>query len=146
MKETNFFPKSLNWRARDINYKPLQILPLESSYIERQEFREMYTNNVYKVTIYGVCRTGVKLQLLHHRYSLWKRQRVELYFSLKTWLLTTGVFVVSSEGKTDYFARKRLVVQDKNKYNTPKYRLIVRFTNKDIICQVSWGDRISQSS
>ena len=26
------------------------------------------------------------------------------------------------EGKTDYFARKRLVVQDKNKYNTPKYR------------------------
>lgn len=40
------------------------------------------------------------------------------------------------EGKTDYFARKRLVVQDKNKYNTPKYRMIVRFTNKDIVCQV----------
>jgi Ribosomal large subunit proteins 60S L5, and 50S L18 len=40
------------------------------------------------------------------------------------------------EGKTDYYARKRLVVQDRNKYNTPKYRLIVRFTNKDIICQV----------
>merc|ERR1739845_15709 len=30
------------------------------------------------------------------------------------------------EGKTDYFARKRLVIQDKNKYNTPKYRMIVR--------------------
>merc|ERR1712003_271394 len=28
------------------------------------------------------------------------------------------------EGKTDYYARKRLVVQDKNKYNTPKYRMI----------------------
>jgi large subunit ribosomal protein L5e len=40
------------------------------------------------------------------------------------------------EGKTDYYARKRLTVQDKNKYNTPKYRLIVRFTNKDIIAQV----------
>lgn len=40
------------------------------------------------------------------------------------------------EGRTDYFARKRLVIQDKNKYNTPKYRLVVRFTNKDIICQV----------
>ena len=40
------------------------------------------------------------------------------------------------EGKTDYYARRRLVVQEKNKYNTPKYRLIVRFTNKDIICQV----------
>ena len=40
------------------------------------------------------------------------------------------------EGKTDYYARRRLVVQDKNKYNTPKYRMIVRFTNKDICCQV----------
>lgn len=40
------------------------------------------------------------------------------------------------EGKTDYQARKRLVVQDKNKFNTPKYRLVVRCTNKDIICQI----------
>ena len=40
------------------------------------------------------------------------------------------------EGKTDYQARRFLVVQDKNKYNTPKYRLIVRFTNKDIVTQV----------
>jgi len=43
------------------------------------------------------------------------------------------------EGKTDYYARKRLVVQDKNKYNTPKYRLIVRFTNKDITCQIAYA-------
>lgn len=43
------------------------------------------------------------------------------------------------EGKTDYFARRRLVVQDKNKYNTPKYRMIVRFTNKDICCQVAYA-------
>jgi len=43
------------------------------------------------------------------------------------------------EGKTDYYARKRLVVQDKNKYNTPKYRMIVRLTNKDIICQVAYA-------
>ena len=41
------------------------------------------------------------------------------------------------EGKTDYYARRRLVVQSKNKYNTPKYRMIVRFTNKDICCQAS---------
>lgn len=40
------------------------------------------------------------------------------------------------EGKTDYYARKRLVTQNKAKYNTPKYRLVVRFTNKDIICQI----------
>ena len=39
-------------------------------------------------------------------------------------------------GKTDYYARKRLVTQAKNKYNAPKYRLVVRFTNRDIICQV----------
>lgn len=50
------------------------------------------------------------------------------------------------EGKTDYYARKRLVVQDKNKYNTPKYRLIVRLSNKDVTCQVAYsrieGDHI----
>ncbi|KAF0852778.1 60S large subunit ribosomal protein uL18 (rpL5) [Andalucia godoyi] len=40
------------------------------------------------------------------------------------------------EGKTDYYARKRLVVQEKNKFNAPKYRLVVRFTNKDIIAQI----------
>ncbi|KAG2309879.1 hypothetical protein Bca52824_029627 [Brassica carinata] len=31
------------------------------------------------------------------------------------------------EGKTDYRARIRLINQDKNKYNTPKYRYIARF-------------------
>merc|ERR1712227_493506 len=43
------------------------------------------------------------------------------------------------EGKTDYYARKRLCVQDKNKYNTPKYRLVVRITNKDIIAQIAYA-------
>ncbi|KAG5220700.1 60S ribosomal protein [Salix suchowensis] len=43
------------------------------------------------------------------------------------------------EGKTDYYARKRLVTQAKNKYNAPKYRLVVRFTNKDIIVQVVYA-------
>merc|ERR1712000_433367 len=40
------------------------------------------------------------------------------------------------EGKTDYYARKRLITQAKNKYNAPKYRMVVRFTNKDIITQI----------
>ncbi|KAL8215124.1 hypothetical protein R6Q57_004573 [Mikania cordata] len=40
------------------------------------------------------------------------------------------------EGKTDYRARIRLINQDKNKYNTPKYRYVVRFTNKDITAQI----------
>lgn len=50
------------------------------------------------------------------------------------------------EGKTDYQARKALITQDKNKYNTPKYRLVVRFTNKDICAQIVFarieGDQI----
>jgi len=44
------------------------------------------------------------------------------------------------ECKTDYYARKRLVIQDKNKYKTPKYRFVVRFTNKDITVQVFSSD------
>jgi len=50
------------------------------------------------------------------------------------------------EGKTDYYARKRLIFQDKNKYNTPKYRLIVRLSNRDITAQIAYsrieGDRV----
>lgn len=55
----------------------------------------------------------------------------------ESFLLCTNVVLCVTEGKTDYFARKRLVIQDKNKYNTPKYRMIVRFSNRDIVCQVS---------
>lgn len=40
------------------------------------------------------------------------------------------------DGKTDYRARTRMINQDKNKYNTPKYRFVVRFTNKDIVAQI----------
>lgn len=43
------------------------------------------------------------------------------------------------EGKTDYYARKRLVAQAKNKYNSPKYRLCVRITNKDIVAQIIYA-------
>jgi ribosomal protein L18 len=43
------------------------------------------------------------------------------------------------QGKTDYRARLRLTTQDKNKYNTHKYRLVVRFSNKDITCQVVYA-------
>jgi len=50
------------------------------------------------------------------------------------------------EGKTDYRQRKRLCTQAKNKYQSPKYRLIVRFTNRMVICQIAYslvdGDRI----
>ncbi|KAK3493768.1 putative 5S rRNA binding ribosomal protein [Neurospora crassa] len=54
------------------------------------------------------------------------------------------------EGKTDYYARKRLITQAKNKYNAPKYRLVVRFTNRDIILQIVsseiTGDKVFASA
>jgi len=43
------------------------------------------------------------------------------------------------EGKTDYQARKGLCAQYRNKFNTPKYRLIVRTTNKDVVCQIAYS-------
>lgn len=50
------------------------------------------------------------------------------------------------QGKTDYAARRALVLQDRNKYNSHKHRLVVRLTNKRIICQIVYatleGDRV----
>jgi len=43
------------------------------------------------------------------------------------------------EGKTDYYARRRLVTQSKTKYNAPKYRLVVRFSNKTVTCQIVYA-------
>ncbi|KAJ5097196.1 60S ribosomal protein L5 [Penicillium angulare] len=54
------------------------------------------------------------------------------------------------EGKTDYYARKRLITQAKNKYNAPKYRMVVRFTNRDVITQIVYseisGDKVLASA
>jgi len=44
------------------------------------------------------------------------------------------------ECKTDYAARKRLILQDKNKYKTPKYRFVVRRSHRDITCQIFSSD------
>jgi len=50
------------------------------------------------------------------------------------------------QGKTDYYARRRLVMQDKNKYDSKKYRLVARRTNAKIIAQIIYstmtGDRV----
>jgi len=43
------------------------------------------------------------------------------------------------EGKTDYQARRRLTFQDKNKYDAKKYRLVVRRTNKRILCSINYA-------
>lgn len=49
---------------------------------------------------------------------------VKLGFWVADWVL-----VGDAAGKTDYRARIRLTTQDKNKYNTPKYRFVVRFVS-----------------
>ena len=50
------------------------------------------------------------------------------------------------EAKTDYQQRRRLIVQDKNKYASPKYRFVVRRTNTKMICQIVYatlqGDKV----
>ncbi|CAE8592101.1 unnamed protein product [Polarella glacialis] len=43
------------------------------------------------------------------------------------------------QGKTDFHARRKMVRQDKNKFNNRKYRLCVRFTNKRCICQAMYA-------
>lgn len=40
------------------------------------------------------------------------------------------------DGFTDYRQRHKLITQDKNKYGSPKYRLVVRFSNKYVTVQV----------
>eukprot|EP00567_Pseudictyota_dubia_P008393 CAMPEP_0197439080 /NCGR_PEP_ID=MMETSP1175-20131217/5892_1 /TAXON_ID=1003142 /ORGANISM="Triceratium dubium, Strain CCMP147" /LENGTH=310 /DNA_ID=CAMNT_0042968911 /DNA_START=66 /DNA_END=998 /DNA_ORIENTATION=- len=54
------------------------------------------------------------------------------------------------EGKTDYRARQRLVRMDKNKYQSHRYRLVVRFTNTQVIAQIVYteldGDRVLASA
>ena len=50
------------------------------------------------------------------------------------------------EGKTDYYARKRLISQAKYKYGARKYRLVTRLTNKYVVCQIVYpkidGDHV----
>lgn len=50
------------------------------------------------------------------------------------------------EGKTDYNARRKMIKQPKYKYNNKKYRLIVRFSNSKVVCQIAYatiqGDHI----
>jgi len=44
------------------------------------------------------------------------------------------------QSKTDYAARRTLIKQDLNKYDSKKYRLVVRTTNKKVICQVVYAN------
>lgn len=44
------------------------------------------------------------------------------------------------EGKTDYRQRYKLITQDKNKYSSHKYRLVVRFSNRYVLCQIIYSE------
>eukprot|EP01035_Chromulina_nebulosa_P018659 gene18659-24404_t len=44
------------------------------------------------------------------------------------------------EGRTDYRQRHKLITQDKNKYGSPKYRLVVRITNKYVVAQIVFAE------
>lgn len=44
------------------------------------------------------------------------------------------------EGKTDYRQRYKLITQDKNKYQSHKYRLVVRFSNRFVLCQIVYAE------
>nr|UXY87489.1 60S ribosomal protein L5 [Cryptomonas sp.] len=50
------------------------------------------------------------------------------------------------EGKTDYRSRKKMICQDKRKYNSPKFRVVIRISKRNIICQFVHsrieGDRV----
>lgn len=46
------------------------------------------------------------------------------------------------EGRTDYRQRHKLITQDKNKYQSPKYRLVVRFSNRYVTVQVIYAEII----
>lgn len=54
------------------------------------------------------------------------------------------------EGKTDYQQRRNLLRQDVNKFGAVKSRLVVRFTNSKVICQIVKafvdGDRVVASA
>ena len=72
----------------------------------------------------------IKTRSFHSRFQVkWRRRR---------------------EGKTNYYSRKKLLLQDKQKYNVAKYRLVVRCSKKNILCQIIYsrleGDFVISSS
>lgn len=88
----------------------------------RLSLTKLHLENFLQLTIQSTARVrsaiqrtmalirALKNKAYHKRYQTkWRRRR---------------------EGKTDYYARRRLIAQDKRKYNSPKYRLVVRITNR----------------
>ncbi|KAK7060610.1 60S ribosomal protein L5 [Paramarasmius palmivorus] len=102
-----------------------------SATAERVHGPVQYSGN--RTEIFNTWQHYVKTPLLLLKMPFVKKVKTDAYFSR---------FQVKyrrrREGKTDYYARKRLVTQAKNN-NAPKYRLVVRFTNKQVIVQVAYA-------
>ncbi|CAG8550552.1 13901_t:CDS:2, partial [Acaulospora colombiana] len=88
---------------------------------------------------YSSYYTGKETGLNRYRIKFTVNNRYFNISKAKKLLGYEPIVDLEEEGKTDYYARKRLVVQAKNKYNSPKYRLVVRFTNTDIIVQIIYA-------
>jgi large subunit ribosomal protein L5e len=66
-----------------------------------------------------------------------------LHCSEARWAVSmTRIAFVFLDGRTDYRQRHKLITQDKNKYQSPKYRLVVRFTNRYVLCQIIYAEII----
>merc|ERR1712093_975643 len=69
-----------------------------------------------------------------HKMAFAKQQKTNSYFKR-----FQTKFRRRRESKTDYYARKRMVTQDLNKYGSPKFRLVTRITNAKVICQIIYS-------
>lgn len=85
----------------------------------------------------GFRRTEVKILLQEVSSQIQAKERYGylcyfFFFCYISYFVSALFFLlpfIVAEGKTDYRARIRLINQDKNKYNTPKYRYVVRFVS-----------------
>ncbi len=77
-----------------------------------------------------IWRVGSNLENLHLGI-VWTNLCIVVLF----WCILS--YVHCAAGKTDYRAKIRLTTQDKNKYNTPKYRYVVRFVSSVVKSLIS---------
>lgn len=87
---------------------------------------------LWKLKSQGPTPSGSKSSSREGEVCNWYLVRlwsVMFLWNADDWILS----LTRVEGKTDYRARIRLINQDKNKYNTPKYRFVVRFVSLHVL-------------
>ncbi|OXB70360.1 UNVERIFIED_CONTAM: hypothetical protein H355_002217 [Colinus virginianus] len=116
-------------------------VPPQGQQLMRNSFKEPHSKRQQR---HKVRVNAFKEYFLHKHHKVrmpYRNFRLYLHENMR---LPQQFF--DQEGKTDYAARRALVLQDRNKYNSHKHRLVVRLTNKRIICQIVYatveGDRV----